>query len=483
MDNTAVEDNELSQNIKYNRLTGLKLFAMTSSMVISVSELVPFGKTGPTAIFYLLLAGLIWFIPITKMAGEMASIDGWNKGGIFTWVKGTLGEKTGWTALFYQWIHITIGMNVMMYIIIGSVSIILDKPYLNTTPCIRFWLMMIILWSITLVEMVGMKKIGRIAEWCFGLGIAMPVILLILCFFVYLLEGKNVYFHINFDNVFPHKFDGNSLVVFVPFILAFCGGEASAPHVKYLEKPKQYSKVMLGLACVAICFDLLGSMAIGMTVPKELHTNNVTGFVETFGHMLNSINLPGDLLMKIIGALLACGIIGQLGNWLAGPSQGMFEAAKEGYLPAFFTKSTKRDVPMRLIVLQSLIVTLGAIAVTFTSGTNANFAFDVSMAATTVQYLMMYIILLISYIVLKLRHAKLPRTYYMTTSPIKGIGIALVALCITLIAFVLTFIPTRETPEHLRNMYVLIMLIMCAIVTILPLIVYHFRYLYGKKRL
>ncbi|MCT7830569.1 MAG: glutamate:gamma-aminobutyrate antiporter, partial [Lactobacillus iners] len=48
MDNTAVEDNELSQNIKYNRLTGLKLFAMTSSMVISVSELVPFGKTGPT---------------------------------------------------------------------------------------------------------------------------------------------------------------------------------------------------------------------------------------------------------------------------------------------------------------------------------------------------------------------------------------------------------------------------------------------------
>ena len=117
MDNTAVEDNELSQNIKYNRLTGLKLFAMTSSMVISVSELVPFGKTGPTAIFYLLLAGLIWFIPITKMAGEMASIDGWNKGGIFTWVKGTLGEKTGWTALFYQWIHITIGMNVMMYII------------------------------------------------------------------------------------------------------------------------------------------------------------------------------------------------------------------------------------------------------------------------------------------------------------------------------------------------------------------------------
>ena len=79
MDNTAVEDNELSQNIKYNRLTGLKLFAMTSSMVISVDELAPFGKTGATALFYLLIAGIAWFIPITQMAGEMASIDGWEK--------------------------------------------------------------------------------------------------------------------------------------------------------------------------------------------------------------------------------------------------------------------------------------------------------------------------------------------------------------------------------------------------------------------
>lgn len=101
---------------------------MTSSMVISVNELAPFGKTGPTAVFYLLLAGLIWFVPITQMAGEMASVDGWDKGGIFTWVKGSLGDRAGWTAMFYQWIHITVGMNTMMYVIIGALSITFDTP-------------------------------------------------------------------------------------------------------------------------------------------------------------------------------------------------------------------------------------------------------------------------------------------------------------------------------------------------------------------
>lgn len=79
-------------NQNYNQLTGLKLFAMTSSMVISIDEFAPFGKAGATSLFYLLLAGLVWFLPVTQAAGEMASIQGWQHGGLFTWVKATLGE-------------------------------------------------------------------------------------------------------------------------------------------------------------------------------------------------------------------------------------------------------------------------------------------------------------------------------------------------------------------------------------------------------
>ena len=173
----------------------------------------------------------------------MASVDGWDKGGIFTWVKGSLGDRAGWTAMFYQWIHITVGMNTMMYVIIGALSITFNTPWFNTTPSIRFLLMMVIIWSITIVEMVGVKKIGHIAEWLFALGIALPVILLIVTFFIYLIQGRPLYMHLNWDNIIPHHLTGTTLVAFVPFVLAFCGGEASAPHAKYLENPKKYSTV------------------------------------------------------------------------------------------------------------------------------------------------------------------------------------------------------------------------------------------------
>lgn len=464
----------LEQDLKYNRLTAFKLFAMTSSMVISVNELAPFGKTGPTALFYLLIAGIAWFIPITQMAGEMASIKGWEKGGIFTWVKGTLGEKTGWTALCYQWVHITVGMCTMMYVVIGALSIAFNTPWFNTTPLVRFILMMIILWGTTAIQVIGIRKIGRIAEWLFILGIALPVISLILGFFVYVAQGNPLHMTINWHTILPRHLNGSTLVAFVPFMLAFCGGEASAPHVKNLEHPRSYAKVMFALAATAICFDLFGSMAIGMTVPKS-EIQNSTGFVYAYGKLFNSIGISGDLLQKIVGVLLACGVIGELGNWIAGPNQGMYEAAKEGYLPKYFAQTTKRGVPIRLMVVQSLIVTVSAVLITFTSGTDADFAFNVSLAGTTAQYLMVYMIMLVAYIVLKRNHEDIPRAYYMSKSAVRSIAIACVAMLITIIAFFVTFIPAEGTPDHLRGAYVLLLIAMCVVVSIIPMVLYRYK--------
>lgn len=322
-------------NQNYNQLTGLKLFAMTSSMVISIDEFAPFGKAGATSLFYLLLAGLVWFLPVTQAAGEMASIQGWQHGGLFTWVKATLGEKTGFVAMFYQWIHITAGMDLMMYVIIGALSITLQTPWFNTTPLVRFSLMMLLLWGATCAQLLGAKRIGKVAEWLFALGIVTPVLLLVIVVAVYLGQGHPVYVHFNFHTIFPHQLNGTTLVAFVPFILAFCGGEASAPHVKNLARPQQYPKVMIALVATAISLDLLGSSAIAMSVPAA-HIQNSTGFVHTYGQLLTSIGLPGQSLEKLIGLLLACGIIGELGNWIDGPNQGLFEAAREGFLPPLF---------------------------------------------------------------------------------------------------------------------------------------------------
>lgn len=173
--------------------------------------------------------------------------------------------------------------------------------------------------------------------------------------------------------------------------------------------------------------------------------------------------------------MLACGIIGELGNWLAGPNQGMYEAAKEGYLPKLFAKATKHGVPLRLMVTQSLIVTITAVLITFNSGSNADFAFNVSLAATTAQYLMVYLIMLIAYIVLKHKHEDWHRAYYMNKNAKISIAISCLAFLITVVAFFVTFTPAVGTLAKMQGIYVTSLIGMCAISVIIPLILYHFK--------
>ena len=111
-----------------NEITGFQLFSMTTSMVMTVYGFASFAKQGATAFFFLFLAGILWFLPVTRAAGEMASVDGWSKGGVFTWVGKMYSDNSGFSALFYQWVHITVGMNTMMMFIIACFSASLSLP-------------------------------------------------------------------------------------------------------------------------------------------------------------------------------------------------------------------------------------------------------------------------------------------------------------------------------------------------------------------
>ena len=119
-------------------LTLFGFFAMTASMVMAVYEYPSFGTSKFSCVFFALLGGLFWFLPMALMAAEMASVDGWSEGGIFGWVSNALhNERLGFMALFFQWFQITVGYVTMSYVIIGLLSEILGWPALNDSPGLK----------------------------------------------------------------------------------------------------------------------------------------------------------------------------------------------------------------------------------------------------------------------------------------------------------------------------------------------------------
>ena len=75
-------------------------FALTASMVLTVYEYPTFATSKLHLVFFLLLGGLLWFLPVALCAAEMATVEGWKNGGIFSWVSQTLGERFGFAAIF-----------------------------------------------------------------------------------------------------------------------------------------------------------------------------------------------------------------------------------------------------------------------------------------------------------------------------------------------------------------------------------------------
>ena len=69
-------------------------FAMTASMVMTVYAYPNFASSGLHLIFFLILGGIFWFLPVALVAAEMATVKGWEDGGIYAWV-GTPSASAG----------------------------------------------------------------------------------------------------------------------------------------------------------------------------------------------------------------------------------------------------------------------------------------------------------------------------------------------------------------------------------------------------
>ena len=209
------------QTGKAKQLTLLGFFAITASMVMAVYEYPTFATSGFSLVFFLLLGGILWFIPVGLCAAEMATVDGWEEGGVFAWVSNTLGPRWGFAAISFGYLQIAIGFIPMLYFVLGALSYILKWPALNEDPITKTIAALIILWALALTQFGGTKYTARIAKVGFFAGILLPAFILIALAAIYLHSGAPVAIEMDAKTFFPDFSKVGTLVVFVAFILSY----------------------------------------------------------------------------------------------------------------------------------------------------------------------------------------------------------------------------------------------------------------------
>jgi Glutamate:g-aminobutyrate antiporter len=421
-------------------LSLLGFFAITASMVMAVYEYPTFATSGFSLVFFLLLGGILWFIPVGLCAAEMATVEGWEEGGVFTWVSKTMGEKWGFAAISFGYLQIAVGFIPMLYFVLGALSYILKWPALNDEPVTKTVAALIILWGLALTQFGGTKYTARIAKVGFFAGILLPAIILVALAIWYLYSGAKVAIEINASTFFPDFTKLGTLVVFVAFILSYMGVEASATHVNEMRNPgRDYPLAMFPLMIAAISLRSVGGLAIALVIPQA-DINLSAGVMQTFSVLISHVGSGFEWAVRVISALLLLGVLAEIASWIVGPSRGMYVTAQKKLLPASAARLNQNGVPVVLVISQLVITSVALVILTNTGG-GSNMSFLIALALTMVIYLCSYVMMFISYMLLVCKYPEKKRTFNVPGGKKAKLLIAAVGLLTSIMAFVISFLP------------------------------------------
>ncbi len=461
-------------NAKHLTLFGF--FALTATMVMTVYEYPTFASSGFSLVFFLILGGVFWFLPVALCSAEMATVQGWDEGGVFTWSTKMLGEKWGFANIFFQWFQITVGFVTMIYFILGALSYVLKWDALNNVPAIKFIGVLVIFWLLTLSQFKGTKLTAKISKIGFMFGILIPAIILFGLVIAYFSTGGKSLIPLDFKALIPDFTKFNTLVVFVSFILAYAGIEASASHANEMTNVKRdYPLAVIMLVILAIVLNTIGGTAIGAVVPAS-QLGLSTGVIQGFEGLVQHFGSGMNWIVSIIAILISVGVIAEVSAWVVGPSWGMQVAGKKGLLPKKLSETNKAGVPTKFLLLQGVIVTVWAAVLTFGGG-GSNVSFFTAISLTVVIYIVGYIIFFLAYIKLVRKHntTELPRAFEVSKK--KGLKLfwAFCGLIISLLALAISFVPPSQLSEKgAPEQYLTILIISFVVVVFVPFVIYHF---------
>ena len=462
-----------------NKSNGFKLSVMTLAImnvtaVVSLRGLASEAIYGIQSAFYYLFAAIVFLIPTALVAAELAAMFSDKQGGVFRWVGEAFGARTGFLAIWLQWIESTIWYPTVLTF--GAVSIAfigMDQTHDMALASNKIFTLVIVLaiyWIATFISLRGLDWVGKISKWGGLIGTIIPAGLLIVLGIIYLATGGHNYMDMK-GSFFPDLSKFDNLVLASGIFLFYAGMEMMGIHVMEVENPKRnYPKAILIGSLVTVCIFVLGTFSLGFIIPAKdinLTQSLLIGFDNYFRHF--HISWAGP----IIAIALMFGVLAGVLTWVAGPSKGIFAVGKAGYLPPFFQKSNSRGVQRNILLIQGGLVTL--LSLLFVVMPSVQSFYQILSQLTVLLYLIMYMLMFAAAISLRYKMRETDRPFRLG----KGNGLmwllAGLGFCGSLLAFVLSFIPPGQIAVGSKSVWFSVLIIGCLVVVVIPFIIYAMR--------
>ncbi len=324
--------------------------------ICSLNNLPTVATVGWELISFYLLAGLLFLIPYSLITAEVASAYP-EESGIFLWVRDAFGSTAGLVAVWLQWISTIIWYPTLLSFVAGSLADLI-APSLAANKWFIFFASLGVYWSLTLMNLFGVRVLALLSVVGFSVGIFFPAVILIACSGLNLLLGHSSYLHFSgLHSLLPSFTNVNDLSFLVGITLSLAGLELSSTYANLVHNAKRNIPLAIILAAaITLTISILGSLALASLVPTDqIHFNN--GITQAMSVFFSHFSY-GFIFKVVFIIAIAMGGLAAANTWIFGGVSNLDHIGQDRYFSFLLKSTNNQSVNKPLLFIQGGLVTL-----------------------------------------------------------------------------------------------------------------------------
>jgi len=394
-----------------NKVT-ISTLGLISIAIISVDSIrnLPINATyGFSVLFFYIVLGICFFLPLIIAAREFAS-ESSSTGGSYLWIKSAFGENVGFLSIWLQWVYNMIWYPTIFSFMVTTFGSLINDDLPNNKVFLVFCSLGLFL-LITLLSLRGVEATSHFSMYCSFFGTLFPMGIMIILGIVWMAKGETIGIDISWKGFFPSGDTVDNLSYFGNILFSLLGIEVIAMHAKEVENPKKSYPIALTVAGIFIIISLaLSSLALCIIVPPDALSNQLAeGAIKVFRTFFDGYGM--GWASYFMGAFMILGSLGVASSWIIGLARGLEVALKDSnFIPSSFIKKNRHDIPYKILIFQTVIfVILMCIMLFMPDGPNSFYSL---LSILTSQFSLFYYMILFSAVIkLNYKREKKIRVY------------------------------------------------------------------------
>ena len=444
LDNPDVIIIQKIKNMSNNKpLSFLSIVLITIVSVDSIRNLPATAIFGSQIFFFFIGACFLFLLPCAFISAELSaheSVQKSNQGGIYYWLKAAFGDNIAFVGIWFQWLENVIWYPAILSFIAGTLAYIVSPESAANLTNNKFYILgviLIIFWSLTFINLRGIKLTAKISNLCTIFGLILPMGIIILLGLNWLMSDNPSQITLTTQSLMPDFTNKNLWISLTGIILSFSGIEIATVYVRDIENPKQkFPKALLIATFIIAATLLLGSLAIAVAVPNH-EINLISGIMQALDIFLSKYQL--NYLLPVMGCMVVLGAIGSVLNWIIAPTTGLHMAAVDGRMPKIFTQENQHKAPAPLLLLQAIFTSV--LSTIYLLLPSINSAYWLLTVLASQIYMFMYLLMFAAAIKLRKTYKNTEDNFTIGKSYISTYIVAIVGMIGCIITIIAGFIP------------------------------------------